>query len=155
MAQLCPTLCNPMDSSPPGSSVHGIIPVRILEWVAISSSRRSSWPRDPTCISCGSWIGRQNLYHWAAWEAQHFYMILLVFISIYHSCRLVCGKSSWFKSGDIKHTTAFESYRKHLFRFLKFHIHRKLTGTLNTDRNTNQQSHQELKHSEVSDLTSI
>ena len=41
-AQSCPTLCNPMDCSPPGSSVHGILQARILEWVAISSSRRSS-----------------------------------------------------------------------------------------------------------------
>ena len=39
--QLCLTLCNPMDSSPPGSSVHAIIPARILESVAISSSRES------------------------------------------------------------------------------------------------------------------
>ena len=54
--QLCLTLCNPMDSSPPGSSVHAIIPVRILESVAISSSRESFWPRDQTCISG---IGRQ------------------------------------------------------------------------------------------------
>ena len=38
-AQLCPTLCNPVDCSPPGSSVHGILQVRILEWGAISSSR--------------------------------------------------------------------------------------------------------------------
>ena len=42
--QLCPTLCNPMDCSPPGSSVHGILQARILEWVAISSSRGSSPP---------------------------------------------------------------------------------------------------------------
>ena len=40
--QLCPTLCNPMDCSPPGSSVHGILQARILEWVAISFSRASS-----------------------------------------------------------------------------------------------------------------
>ena len=46
-------------------------------------------------------------------------------------------------------TKANASYRKHLFGFLKFHIHRKLTGTLRADRNPNQQSHQELKHSEV------
>ena len=38
----CPTLCNPMDCSPPGSSVHGILQTRILEWVAISFSRGSS-----------------------------------------------------------------------------------------------------------------
>ena len=46
VAQLCPTLCDPMDCSPPGSSVHGISQERILEWVAISSSRGSSQPRD-------------------------------------------------------------------------------------------------------------
>ena len=39
------TLCDPMDYSPPGSSVHGIFPARILEWVTISTSRESSWPR--------------------------------------------------------------------------------------------------------------
>ena len=38
--------CDPMDCSPPGSSVHGILQARILEWVAMPSSRRSSWPRD-------------------------------------------------------------------------------------------------------------
>ena len=51
VAQSCPTLCNPMDCSPPGSSVHGIFQARILEWVAISFSRRSSWPRDWTQVS--------------------------------------------------------------------------------------------------------
>ena len=40
--QLCPTLYDPMDCSPPGSSVHGILQARILEWVAMPSSRRSS-----------------------------------------------------------------------------------------------------------------
>ena len=42
VAQSCPTLCDPMDCSPPGSSVHGVLQTRILEWVAISSSRGSS-----------------------------------------------------------------------------------------------------------------
>ena len=42
---------DPMDCSPPGSSVHGILQARTLEWVAISFSRGSSWPRDQTCIS--------------------------------------------------------------------------------------------------------
>ena len=60
--QSCLTLCDSMDYSPPGSSVHGILPARILKWVAISFSRRSSWPRDRTCISCVSCIGRQILY---------------------------------------------------------------------------------------------
>ena len=46
VAQLCPTLCEPMNYSPPGSSVHGIFQARILEWVAIPFSRRPSQPRD-------------------------------------------------------------------------------------------------------------
>ena len=48
----CLTLCNPMDCSPPGSSVLGILQARILEWVAISFSRGSSRPRDQTLVSC-------------------------------------------------------------------------------------------------------
>ena len=51
VAQSCPTPCNPMNYSPPGSSVHGIFQARILEWVAVSFSRGSSQPRDRTCIS--------------------------------------------------------------------------------------------------------
>ena len=53
--QSCPTLCNPMDCSPPGFSAHGIFQARILEWVAISSFRKSQ-PRDQTHISCVGWI---------------------------------------------------------------------------------------------------
>ena len=60
--QSCPTLCNPVNCRPPGSSVHGILRARILESVAISFSRGSSWVRDRTHISS---IGRQILYHWA------------------------------------------------------------------------------------------
>ena len=52
VAQSCPTLCNPMDYSLPGSSIHGILQVRTLEWVAIPFSRGSSWPRDRTLVSC-------------------------------------------------------------------------------------------------------
>ena len=52
VAQSCPTLCDPMDCSPPGSSIHGIFRARVLEWVAISFSRGSSRPRDWTQVSC-------------------------------------------------------------------------------------------------------
>ena len=48
----CPTLCNPVDCSPPGSSVYGISQARILEWVAMPFSRGFSWPRDQTRVSC-------------------------------------------------------------------------------------------------------
>ena len=51
VAQLCPTLCNPVDCSPPCSSVHGIFQARVLEWVAISFSGGSSLPRDWTQVS--------------------------------------------------------------------------------------------------------
>ena len=52
-----------MDWSPPGSSVHGILQARILEWVVMSFSRGSSPPSDRTHISYVSWISRQVLYH--------------------------------------------------------------------------------------------
>ena len=61
--QLCLTLCHAMDCSPPGFSVCGILQARLLKRVAISSSRGSSQPRDQTCISYISCIGRQVLYH--------------------------------------------------------------------------------------------
>ena len=51
LLQSCLTLCNLMDCSPPGSSVHGILQARILEWVAMPSSRGSSPTGDQTCIS--------------------------------------------------------------------------------------------------------
>ena len=62
LLQSCPTLCGSMDCSPPDSSVCGIFLTRILEQVAISSSRGSSRPRDQTCISYVS-CGRRVLYH--------------------------------------------------------------------------------------------
>ena len=52
MTQSCLTLCDPMDCSLPGSSVHGIFQARVLEWGPISFSRRSSWPRNRTQVSC-------------------------------------------------------------------------------------------------------
>ena len=55
-------LCDPMDCSPSGSSVHGLPQARILEWVAISFSRRSSWPRGQIQVSYASCVGRQVLY---------------------------------------------------------------------------------------------
>ena len=65
VAQSSPTLCNPVDCSPPGSSVHGILQARILEWVAISFSRGSSQPRDRTQVSC---IKGRCFNLWARWR---------------------------------------------------------------------------------------
>ena len=54
VAQLCLPLCDPMDCSPPGSSVHGISQARMLKWVAIHFSRGSSCTRDWTWVSCNA-----------------------------------------------------------------------------------------------------
>ena len=64
-----PVLYDPMDCSPPGSSVHGVFQARITEWLAISSSRRPSQPRDRIRIFC---IGRWFLYHFTTGEAPAF-----------------------------------------------------------------------------------
>ena len=71
--QSCLTLCSPLGCSPPGPSVHGILQARILEWVAMPSSRGSSQPRDRTHISCVSCVvirffsaepgGKPTTYH--------------------------------------------------------------------------------------------
>ena len=60
---------DPMDCNLLGSSAHGIFQTRILEWVAISSPRGSSWPRKQTRVSCVSCTGRWILYHGTTWEA--------------------------------------------------------------------------------------
>ena len=67
VTQSGPALNDPMNCSLPGSSVHGILQARILEWVAIPFSRGSSWSRDQTCATC---IGGQIIYHWATREAR-------------------------------------------------------------------------------------
>ena len=63
LLQLCLTLYDPMDCSPPGSSVHGVLQASILEWVAVSLSGGSSRPRDQTHVSYVSCIDRRVLYH--------------------------------------------------------------------------------------------
>ena len=68
--QSCPTLCDPMDCSPPGSSVHGIFQARILEWVAIPSSRGSRL-RNQTSLSYVSCIVRRVFTTRVTWEALH------------------------------------------------------------------------------------
>ena len=66
VAQSCPTLCDPMDCSPPGSSLYEIFQARILEWIAISFSRGPSQPRDRTQVSC---IAGRCFTDWATREA--------------------------------------------------------------------------------------
>ena len=69
VTQSCLTLCDPMDSSPPGSSIHGIFQATVLDWVAISFSRGSSRPKDQTQVSH---IAGRCFTVWATKEAQIF-----------------------------------------------------------------------------------
>ena len=68
VVQLCATHCKPLVCNLPGFSAHGIFQAWILEWVAISSSRRSSWFRSWTQVLCISCIGKLMLCHSATWE---------------------------------------------------------------------------------------
>ena len=71
---ICPTLWDPMDCSLPGSPVLGILQARILEWVAIPSFSKSSWPRNWTCVSRVSWIAADSLllnHQGSHWEVYH------------------------------------------------------------------------------------
>ena len=74
-------LCDPTDRSPPVSSVRGILQIRLLEWVAMPSSRGFSWPKDQTCISC---IAGGFFTCWAPWEAQYSSIGIDIYEEIYY-----------------------------------------------------------------------
>ena len=77
--QSCPNLCDPIDCSLPGSSVHGILQARVLEWVATPSSRGSSRPRDRTLASFGSCVaGESSITEPLGKPAQHHSSVLCV-----------------------------------------------------------------------------
>ena len=76
---MCPTLCNPMDGSLPGSTVHGIFQASFLEWATISFSRGSSKPRDRTRVS---WIADRSFTVWASREVPSY---------IAQSCLTLCN----------------------------------------------------------------
>ena len=96
VAQLCPTLCDPMDCSLPGFSVHGILQARILEWVTISFSRGSSRPRDRTRVS--HIVGRC----FTVWATREAYTVCKIPFTqllcaqhwiLYMTLRVCCAKS--------------------------------------------------------------
>ena len=99
--QLCPTLCNPMDCSPPGFSVHKILQARILEWVAISYSRGSSWPKDLTCVCCVFCIDRWILCHWHSF----YYCITVYYTEI------------WNYSHGLFCSSVYQNYRYYMAKF--------------------------------------
>ena len=90
VAKSCPTLLQPYELSSTGSSVHGISQERILEWVAISFSRGSSWLRDWTCVSCVPCINIWIIYHWTTREAHQMFREVH-FSSVTQSCPTLCN----------------------------------------------------------------
>ena len=91
-AQSCPTLCDPMDSNLPGSSVHGIFQARMLEWVAISCSRGSSWPRDWNCVFLCLRIDKWILYNCTPWEACIICIYTYKFFGVSTATKLISSK---------------------------------------------------------------
>ena len=85
VAQMCPTLHDPRDCSPPGFSVHGILQARILKWVDIQFSRGSSQPRDRTRVS---YIEGRSLTIWATTEAPRNYIKDFKWIISFHLCHV-------------------------------------------------------------------
>ena len=90
VTQSCLTLCNSLDWSPPGSSVHGILQARILEWVAIPFFRGSSQPRDRTRVSCIA--GRFFTTREKNNRYEHKYLVLLL---LNHFSRVQLFASLW------------------------------------------------------------
>ena len=98
VTQSCPTLCDPMDCCPPGSSVHGILQARILEWVAMPFSRGSSQPRDWIHVSC---ITGEFLTFWVTGEAHYVWVCVCVCVCVYllwseyNSCHKIPASQRW------------------------------------------------------------
>ena len=80
--QSCPALCDSLDCSPPGSSVHGIFQARILEWVAMPSSRGSSWPRGRIWVSSIFCIAGGFFTCWATRDAPYFNCTSLLYLCL-------------------------------------------------------------------------
>ena len=96
VAKSCPTLYDPVDCSPPGSSVYGIFMARILEWVAISSSREAP---DIGCthVSCISGLAG-GFYHWATGSYIWYYYLISVMQSSLSKMKFFWGHQSPFKN---------------------------------------------------------
>ena len=99
VSQSCLTLCDPMDCSPPGSSVHGILQARILEWVAISFSRGSSWSRNWTWVSC---IAGRLFTDWATRKTYNCSAVTLFKSTIKWSRKIILALWVW---GSLVHWT--------------------------------------------------
>ena len=114
LLQSCLTLCDPMNCSPSGSTVHIILQARILEWVAISFSKGSSWTRDWTLVCFVSCMGRRVLNHWSTKEVP-----ASVIFKQHSGEAALSFHTDMFMSPSPKprhvHTSSFHHIRSHLF----------------------------------------
>ena len=99
VTQLCLALWDPVDCSPPGSSVHGILQARVLERVAISFSRGASQLRDETHVSCVSCTGRWIFYHCVIWKALTLHTMT---VTITQSCPTLCNPMAYTVHGILQ-----------------------------------------------------
>ena len=100
VAQSCPTLCDQMNCSLPGSSGHGIFQARVLEWVAISFFRGSSWPRNQTQVSC---IAGRRFSIWATRETPELGKEYVKAIYCHPACLIYMQSTSREMPGWMKH----------------------------------------------------
>ena len=104
VSQLCLTLCDPLDCSPPGFSVHGIPQTRTLEGVAMPSSRGSPHPRDGPRVSCVSCFAGRFFSTSTTWEAQTLLIVAL------HSCVSFSCTTTWSKTEKSKYCVLAHIY---------------------------------------------
>ena len=109
IAQSCPTLCDSMDCSPPGFSVHGILQARILEWVVMPFSRGSSWPRNRSRVShiAGRFFTSDKHSVLKSWDITLLTKVCIVKAMVFPV--IMYGCESWtIKKTECQKTDAFE-----------------------------------------------
>ena len=116
VAQSCPTLCDPMDCSPPGSSIHGILQARILEWVAGPFSRGSSQPRDWTQVSH---IAGRFFTIWATREALNMTSVVKYwnFVTVFVTSFYYPGPASPGNHGSVSVTLGWFAFSRILCKW--------------------------------------
>ena len=135
LVQFSPALCDPMDCNPPGSTVHGNLQARILEWVALPSFRRSSWLRYRTRFSSVSCLGKQFLYYLCHLGSLTFFLHYIlcictarlfdssIYLFIYQFLKVSCvGKVGRVKSCFTRENFTLKDYFKHIYRGLAHYI---------------------------------
>ena len=128
--QSCPTLCDPMDCSLPSFFVHGILQAKTLEWIAISCSRGSFWPRDWTWIFEFSCIGRWVPYHyWVAKRKKLFISTSIYYIFINYPL-IILNFYSW--CTDFINKTKIKIFKQNfdLFCFIQIQNKREVISEL-------------------------